>query len=338
MKIIGIVNQRAGSCYHRVYTPLMNMNHDVHITNKLTEDQIEKFGCDILVFNRYTNFNHKKEIDELRVKYNFKVAVDIDDYWHLSESHILKPYWDKDGVSNAIINNMIDADIITCTNERLADTILSLYNKNVFVLPNAIPGGFEQFNLEKEDCDRIQIMYQGSITHKDDLNLLKNPMKRVASDSNLESKIKTTFAGYVHDMPESNMMLSAFTCSLKLDPLVFPAMKPTDYYQVYNHADVSIVPLIANKFNSYKSNLKILESAYAGVPVIASRVDPYLDFPEDCVMYVDRQTEWYHHIKLLTNFDYIRELYGRNLMNFCNEHYNFKNINDKRKTIYECIQ
>lgn len=334
MKIIGIINQRAGSCYHRVYTPLMNMDHDTHITNKLTAEAIEKFGCDLLVFNRYTNFNQVKEIQELRLKYGFKIAIDIDDYWYLSSNHILKEHWDIDGVSNVIINNMIDADIVTCTHERLEDAI-KVYNKNVHVLPNAIPGGFEQFNLNPQKSDKIQIMYQGSITHKEDLDLIKNPMKRVASDSKLASKIKTTFGGYVHDLPESNMMLSAFTCGLKLNPLIFPAMKPTEYYQVYNHADISIVPLIANKFNSYKSNLKILESAYAGVPVIASRVDPYLDFPEDCVMYVDKQTEWYQHIKLLTDFDYVREMYGRNLMDYCNEHYNFKSINEQRKAIYE---
>lgn len=334
MKIIGIVNQRSGACYHRVYTPLMNMNHDVHITNKLTAEQIEKFGCDLLVFNRYANFNQTKEINELRVKYGFKVAIDIDDYWHLSSNHILKEHWDADGVSNVIINNMIDADIVTCTNDRLAEQV-KYYNKNCYVIPNAIPGGFEQFNLDKKKSKKIQIMYQGSITHKHDIDLLKNPMKRIASDSNLVSKIKTTFGGYVHDLPESNMMLSAFTCSLKIETLVFPAMKPTEYYQVYNHADISIVPLLANKFNSYKSNLKILESAYAGVPVIASRVDPYLDFPEDCMMYVNRQTEWYQHIKLLSNFDYVRELYGRNLMDYCNEHYNFKKINEQRKAIYE---
>ena len=334
MKIIGIINQRAGSCYHRVYTPLMNMNHDTHITNKLTEEAIEKFGCDLLVFNRYANFNHTKEINELRVKYGFKIALDIDDYWHLSENHILKSHWDIDGVSNVIINNMIDADIVTCTHERLAD-VIKVYNRNVHVLPNAIPGGFEQFNLKPQQCHKIQILYQGSITHKDDIELLRNPMKRVASDSQLLKKVKTTFGGYVEDLPESNMMLSAFTCGLKLEPLVFPAMKPTEYYQVYNNADISLVPLITNKFNSYKSNLKILESAYAGVPVIASRVDPYLDFPEDCVMYVDNQREWYQHIKLLTDFDYTREMYGRNLMEYCNEHYNFKNINEQRKQIYE---
>jgi hypothetical protein len=38
------------------------MDHDVHITNKITEEQIEKFGCDLLVYNRYANFNQAKEI------------------------------------------------------------------------------------------------------------------------------------------------------------------------------------------------------------------------------------------------------------------------------------
>jgi len=52
-------------------------------------------------------------------------------------------------------------------------------------------------------------------------------------------------------------------------------------------------------------------------------------------MYVDRQTEWYSHIKLLCKFDYVRELYGRNLMDYCDKKFNFKKINEQRKVIYE---
>lgn len=333
MRVIGLVNQTSGACYHRVYAPLMNMECDTHITNKLTEEQLEK-GCDVLVINRFAFYNHAKELKEWRDKYHFKMVIDIDDHWDLPESHILYENWNYNHVTNIIIENMIDADVVTCTHERLYDAI-SVYNKNVHILPNSIPFGFEQFNIDKNTCDKIRVMYQGSITHMYDVEILRNPMKKVYGDFNLRSKIKTIFGGHVKNLTDSNSMLSSFTCGLRLNPTIFSGMSPMDYYQLYNHADICVVPLLDNKFNKYKSNLKILEAGFAGIPVIASHVHPYLDFPDDCVLYVKNQKDWYNHIKMLTDIEYSRELFGKKLQDFCNKKYNYNEINNQRKSIYE---
>lgn len=333
MRIIGLVNETSGACYHRVYTPIMNMDCDSHITNKLTEEQLQK-GCDILVINRFAFYNPIDEIKKWRDKYQFKLVIDIDDYWELPSSHILFDNWDFNNISNIIIEYMIMADIVTCTHERLYERI-SVYNQNVYILPNAIPHNFEQFVMQKETSENVRIMYQGSITHMHDVELLRNPMKKVYSDSQLRQKISTTFGGHVRNLVDSNSMLSAFTCGLRLKPMIFTGMSPMEYYQIYNHADICLVPLVDSKFNKYKSNLKILEAAYAGIPVIASHINPYLDFPEDCVLYAKTKKDWYTYIKMLTDIEYTRESYGRNLQDFCELHYNFKDINNERKIIYE---
>lgn len=333
MRVIGIVNQTSGACYHRIYTPLMTMDCDSHITNKLTEEQLEK-GCDVLVMNRFAFYNHADELKQWKEKYKFKVIIDIDDHWELPENHILYENWQFNHVGNLIINNMIEADAVTCTHERLAEMI-SIYNDNVYVLPNSIPYDFEQFKMNKVESDKVRIMYQGSITHMYDMELLRNPMKKVHSDINLRNKISTIFGGHVQNLIDSNSMLSAFTCGLKLNPTIFPGMNPLEYFQVYNHADICLVPLLENKFNRFKSNLKVLEAGYAGIPVIASHVHPYLDFPEDCIMYVERQKDWYTYMKTLVEFPYTREVFGKNLKEYCDKHFNFKEINDKRKEIYE---
>ena len=288
----------------------------------------------MLVINRFAFYNQASELKAWREKYKFKIIIDIDDHWELPENHVLFENWQFNHVSNLIINNMIEADAVTCTHERLAERI-KLYNDNVFILPNAIPYKFEQFVLNKTESDKVRVMYQGSITHMYDMELLRNPMKKVYSDVNLRNKISTIFGGHVQNLIDSNSMLSAFTCGLKLNPTIFPGMSPMEYYQVYNHADICIIPLLDNKFNKYKSNLKVLEAAYAGIPVIASHVNPYLDFPEDCIFYVDKQKDWYSHIKMLAEFPYTREMYGNNLKEYCDKQYNFNEINEKRKEIYE---
>jgi len=336
MRIIGIVNQTSGPCYHRVYTPLMLMDGvDCHITNKITEEQLEK-GCDVLVMNRFSFYNQPDEIFELRDKYKFKLVIDIDDIWQLNDNHILASYWEHFNVENVIIDNMIKADAVTCTHWRLAERV-HVYNQNAFILPNAIPGGFEQFNIDKVASDRVRLFYQGSTTHRQDVEILRNPMKRVYGDSQLAGKVQSVFAGHVPGMIDSDSMLSALSMSLKTNPLIIPGTSPKDYYQCYNYADIALIPLIFNKFNTYKSNLKILESAFAGIPVIVSHVDPYLDFPEDLLFYVKRQSDWYEYIRYLTDNEHNRLHFGTQLMDYCYNNYNFKTINETRKQIYESI-
>jgi glycosyltransferase involved in cell wall biosynthesis len=334
MRIIGIVNKTSGSCYHRVYTPLMLMPFaDVHITNKLTEEQLEK-GCNALVINRFAFYNQHEEINAWREKYGFKLVIDVDDYWELNSGHILAESWAGNNIPNIIVNNLITADIVTCTHDRLAEYV-SKYNKNVHILPNAIPEDFEQFTLNKEKSNKIRIMWQGSITHRADVEILRNPMQRVKGDQFLQEKIKMIFGGHVPKLEDSDAMLSAFSCGLKIDSLIYPGTGPQDYYQIYNNADICLIPLVSNRFNSFKSNLKILEAASAGLPVIASKVNPYLGFPDDCVLYVKSQSDWYKHIKKLVDNEGARMYVGANLKNWCRQHYNFNDINLKRKAIYD---
>lgn len=332
MRIIGLVNQKSAPDYHRVYTPLMNMDADVFITNKLTEEHLEK-GCDVLVVNRFAFYNPADEIYAWRDKYGFKLVIDIDDFWILEAGHILAPYWEANNVSNVIIDNMIRADIVTCTHWRLAEHI-SVYNQNVYILPNAIPMGFEQYNVDRIYSDKVRLMWQGSITHIDDVAILRNPMKRISGDSHLSKKIQTVFGGYVPKMEDCDHMLSSFTCGLKLDTQIFNAMSSFDYFQIYNHADVCLIPLVENRFNKHKSNLKILEAAAAGLPVIVSHVDPYLDFPEHCVYYVKKQSDWYNGVKYMTSIDMTRDIFAKNLSDYCESQYNFKKINNQRADIY----
>jgi len=325
MRIIGLINETSGPCYHRIYTPLMNMDvEEVHVTNMLTDQQLKK-GCDILFISRFAFYNTLDQIEAWRKIYGFKLVVDVDDYWYLDQTHILAKEWKENDVSTRIIQYLITADYVICTHDRLAAEVKKL-NSNVLICPNAIPGGFEQFNPKPESSDKVRLMWQGSITHRHDLELLRQPMKRLLS---LKDRISTTFAGHVKNLPDSDAMLSAFTCGLKLNPTIYEGTTPEKYYHVYNHADICIIPLVESRFNSHKSNLKILEAAYMGIPVIVSKVNPYLGFG-NFVRYVENQTDWYKHIRELVLNKELRRLLGKSLQRYCDKHYNFKKINATR--------
>jgi len=100
------------------------------------------------------------------------------------------------------------------------------------------------------------------------------------------------------------------------------------YSSNYKYADICVVPLLSTKFNGMKSNLKVLEAAHMGLPVIASNVHPYKDMPG--VMYVNKSADWYD---LLNDFDQQRGSAGV-LSDYCKEHYNFDKINLKRREAF----
>ena len=138
--------------------------------------------------------------------------------------------------------------------------------------------------------------------------------------------------GYHTDCQTWHQMAISYTANLKLQYKLIPAKPITNYYSMYAHADISLVPLVNNHFNRMKSNLKVMEAANVGIPVIASGVNPYLELP---INYCIRATDWTNHIKRLVRFPRRREDEGETLREFCDVHFNFEKINLERKQILE---
>jgi len=130
-------------------------------------------------------------------------------------------------------------------------------------------------------------------------------------------------------------MVRSFTANGKIPAVTLPGKKVTEYYSLYQNADICLIPLTESTFNTHKSNLKILEAAHLGIPVIVSAVHPYLGFPEHLVNYVRKQSDWYKFIKLLANDKGYREAQGQMLKEYCADVYNFERINMIRKQMIE---
>jgi hypothetical protein len=327
MRILGITSANSGVGYHRIMMPLVHLQKDYClITDTLSEEVFEK-GFDIVVMNRFLANIDIFEIIRLREKFGFKLIVDNDDYWKLEPSHILAERYYEDGITEQIIKYLEIADLCTCTHERLAEEIKQ-YNTSIEILPNALPYGREQFMDNKVESDLVRFFWSGSATHIKDLDILKRPMKRC-----LGLPIHTIMAG--HNENEKHLwdrMIGSFTCGLKLNPKLYGYNEVTKYMAAYADSDVSIIPLVENKFNSMKSNLKVLETASKKNPAIVSFVDPYHDLP---VHYVKKQSDWFKHIKDLTYDKGMREESGLKLFNYCDKYYNFDMINQKRLGIYK---
>lgn len=295
------------------------------MTDTISEQTFEG-NYDIVILNRMLANITPEQMVEWRKKYGFKLIVDNDDYWHLDASHILFQQYIINSVPQQIINWIQVADLCTCTHERLAEEIYKL-NTNVEVIPNAIPYGEEQFILDKKPSDLVRLFWSGSGTHGRDIEILRNPMKRI------NFPVRTIIAGYNEgEKPIWDGMIASFTNGLKLNPTIYNFNQVTEYMAAYCDSDISLIPLVDNKFNSMKSNLKVLETASKKNPAIVSNVHPYRGFYPAC--HVNSQKDWYYWIKMLVNDKQVREHYGNALYEYCNKNFNLHEVNKQRFAIY----
>jgi glycosyltransferase involved in cell wall biosynthesis len=327
MRIIAFVNGNSGPSYHRVIVPLMLMQGvDVYITNNLRVEDFEK-GCSLFMYNRILPDHALPIIKELQHRYEFKICVDLDDYWELDEHHVLYSHYQEIEFAKKQVQQITDADVVLVTHDRLAEEV-AVYNKNVHVCPNAIPKQ-GQFDIEREPHYLTRLFWQGSDTHKEDIALLRTPLDKLGY---MAPKIKMIMAGYAEDHEDWHNMVMDYTANLKHQYKLIPYAKITEYYQAYAQADICLVPLLNSKFNRHKSNLKILEAANLGLPVIVSQVHPYLDLP---VLYCRSSSDWVKHITKLVKSRKRQKEAGQQLAEYVAEHYNFHKINNKRKQVLE---
>ncbi len=295
------------------------------MTDVINEEVVSN-NYDLVVMNRMLHNVTPEQMIEWRIKYGFKLIVDNDDHWDLGVSHILSESYKENKVSEQIIAWIRIADLCTCTHERLAEEIYHL-NQNVEILPNAIPYGEEQFLLDKKPSKLVRLFWSGSGTHGKDLEILRNPMKRI------NFPVRTIIAGY--NEGEKHIwdgMITSFTNGLKLNPTIYNFNHVTEYMAAYCDSDISLIPLVDNKFNSMKSNLKVLETASKKNPAIVSNVHPYRGFYPAC--HVNSQKDWYYWIKLLVNDSDARKHYGEALYDYCNTNFNLHVVNKRRFAIY----
>ena len=326
MRILAITSKTSGVAYHRIIMPIVNMQKDYCLMTDTISEKTFEGNYDIVILNRMLANITPEQMVEWRKKYGFKLIVDNDDYWHLDASHILFQQYIINSVPQQIINWIQVADLCTCTHERLAEEIYKL-NTNVEIIPNAIPYGEEQFILDKKPSDLVRLFWSGSGTHGKDIEILRNPMKRI------NFPVRTIIAGYNEgEKPIWDGMIASFTNGLKLNPTIYNFNQVTEYMAAYCDSDISLIPLVDNKFNSMKSNLKVLETASKKNPAIVSNVHPYKGFYPAC--HVNSQKDWYYWIKMLVNDKDARTHYGNALYEYCNKNFNLHEVNKQRFAIY----
>jgi len=105
--------------------------------------------------------------------------MDLDDYWLPTKEHPVHQMVLQSKLHEKIIANLKVASHVTTTTSVFAKEI-SKYNKNVYVLPNAINPKESQFNVKTEPSDKLRFGWLGGSSHLHDLKLLDGTINKLS--------------------------------------------------------------------------------------------------------------------------------------------------------------
>lgn len=328
IQVLGISQKVSGCGWHRVLLPLAFLPDSYnHVCNVPTEEVLKERDFDIFLFNRFSPFDQNWD----EVKKHYKVVMDMDDDWDLPYNHPLHKFYAPQ--RERVINNIAQADLITCTNDRLAQKLRKYHNK-VVILPNCIPLGQHQYTEDKNPSDKVRIFWGGGSTHMDDIKLLRGPVKRLHHFDNIEMVL----GGYTDSDQISkeywDKLWSMFTDGGRLPNKKLASTLPNAYMSHFEEADIMLIPLQESDWHACKSNLKILEAASKRVPCIVSKVEPYSVDADAPVLWVENQKDWYKHLTYLINNPDERINMGNDLFEWAKSKYNYEHISKLRREAY----
>lgn len=328
IQVLGVTQKESGCGWHRVMLPLAFMKDAYnHVCNVPTEEILEERKFDIVLYNRFSPFDNAW--DETRK--HFKVVMDLDDDWELPYNHPLYQFYEPQ--KKRVVNNIFNADLVTCTNERIAEKVLK-YNKNVLILPNCIPLGEQQYTDFRHESDLVRIFWAGGSTHLEDVRILANPLKRLTANQGFEMVL----GGYTDSDPTSkaywDKVHNMFTFGGKFRNRKLTSTLPNNYMSHFEHADIMLIPLQKSDWHACKSNLKILEAASKRIAVICSDVEPYNRDKVAPVLWVKNQGDWYKHINYLLNNPQERIKLGEELYKWAKINYNYEQIGATRREAF----
>lgn len=359
-----------GLTYHRQLIPHTNLERNYplqyevvpcHDINLVPMEELRTFQ--IVSFLRLVSekFESKAIIDRCK-KLGCKVVIDIDDYWILHPSHELQKKYVEYKIAEQTIEGLSNADWVTTTTEHFADKIKQ-YNSNVTVIPNSIDSKEKQYEVKDYYSDRVRLGWIGGIFHSPDVRLMYEGIKdvhksisyvkyqmclggfganqayqfleQVFTDDYKKIKDKE-YLSYLHKYSERDNHLA--------DSQPYKRMwgKSTFHYaSMYNEIDVALVPLVENNFNSFKSQIKIIEAGWFKKAVIVSNVMPYtIDCNNTNTILISpnkRNEGWGVAMKsLILNRDKRDDL-AEALHEHVKENYNMDKVNVVRHQLYQSI-
>jgi glycosyltransferase involved in cell wall biosynthesis len=217
------------------------------------------------------------------------LVLDLDDdLWRIDPSNTgAWAVYSDPGMRARLAQNVARADAVTTTTARLAARLAEL-NRNVHVIPNAIPAWLLTHNKPTRNPRVVTIGWAGSSTHAMDWAECDTALRTVIGHTRTELHVMGDWSPTWSRVPPERVRITRWITGVET------------YHRAIDF-DIGLAPLARHPFNEAKSPIKALEYAALGIPVIASPVGPYADFVQDGVTGLLARTsaDWKRHLKTL---------------------------------------
>jgi len=301
--ILYLTDKASATSWYRCDVPgaaLSKLGYGIKILNNYNQNDLE--WCDVLVIERIYQIEVYNAVKWCNEHGRLTVFDIDDDYWNIHyTSPAFIPWHENGGDKLAQLAKMIQVcQKVTTTTPALA-TILRKFNSNVCVISNNLPDESWPYTLRpKKENGTIVIGWAGSVTHFVDLQQIFHTFTQVL-DTYPQTEIHLTVASPEWFQPHER--------------LIFPeAVETADYRELLLTYDIGIAPLADIKFNESKSDLKVLEYAAVGLPIIASKVITYNKaiVPGETGFLAKNSKNWLKYFKLLIEDAELRYQMGIN--------------------------
>lgn len=281
--VLYVIEQSKACAWYRCKVPgaaLSQLGYRVHVSASVTEEMLRR--STVVVFQRPAH-PHNIAACKTAVALGKRVAIELDDdLWHIDKTNPAHRFWTP-RVLSELEGCIRIADFVTVTTESLAQAVRPI-NRHVRILPNQLPGGAWPDGTHT-DHSPLVLGWSGSPTHYRDLGVLRGVIEQV-----LDTHPKVVFhiAGCSHvPYPEHERIVSV------------PGSEIEDYPSVLGGFDIGLAPVVDSRFNRGKSDLKALEYAMVGLPVVAAAGDTYRSLPRAAGFLCKTPADWLRAIERL---------------------------------------
>lgn len=190
-KILAIANDNYGCGKFRTFDPFKciaeNYSDEFEVKTMLINELPNDMNQIIELFQKFDMLHFHKAMDihlnllHIAKQLGLLVVADVDDHWNLGEFHPLANTAKRENWAKPVIEHITNADYVTATTEYLANEVRK-YNKNVFVIPNAVNPDEEQFKPDFSTSNRLRFGVICGSSHLYDLKEMEGFVKQLPKE------------------------------------------------------------------------------------------------------------------------------------------------------------
>lgn len=279
-----------------------------------TPYEIHQLKADVLLLHGFYSDKQLSALNQYRKQLPIKIIISIDDLLtEIPKYNVLSSKIPSD-VSQRIKLACSLADSLLVSTQQLAFELSALH-KNIKVIPNRLSKTIWQQPTGKNNQNKVRVGWAGAGQHLDDLAWLKELVKQT------QQNVQWVFFG---DKPKD----------ISADLIEFHP--PVEFKQYVAKLasldlDIGVAPLVENRFNSAKSNLKLIEFAALSIPIVASNIKPYQNSP--AMLLPNDTKQWKDTILALASDQRRRLDLGQKMNEWLYQHYWLEDHLDEWKTL-----